>query len=453
MTYTTSTFEMLVTYFYETAGPVLMWATMAVAIIGMVLFLTSAGRRLFLVWLAFLVVIVGASGHQGWSPNLPYGVVSLGSILKFPLCIGFALYGILLASLNRGAGRMVTAAGLFLCLILLASTLASNGGGRVLGRMTLLILFYIGTIHGVSELTWQLGPHRMFRAWLWTSIVIMAASVCWTVTHVEASQLTSRYRAFVGNANLYCLVAGGMMPPACWLVCRPGRGRLWGGILIAWWVISGLMSGSRGGVAIVASCLVAMLFYLRARVSGVVLVLSCLVLLFAIAAVLVPETSLGRFSSVGTAVLEGRAQTIEVGMGYFGDRPLFGHGFGWLEEDAQVFLFSSYMTLLVDLGILGTLAMLAVFLLVPIAAIRRPGEKSTHRLERAILLGFILGMFVNAAAEAWMVGVGGPALWLMFCAQGILAGQLRLQRTSRNVPAWSLPVHEPALAFCQDGVK
>lgn len=422
-------------YFAETVGSTVLILVLLLTLAALVILLISPRYRLILLWLSNIVLALAGSGHQGWDPNLPYGPISVAATLKFPFCIAFTMYGMFVAVRNRGAGQSITFLSVGLYVLLLVTCITSSFFWVAAGRITILLLYIVGVVHGACELTMVLGPQKMLRMWMWSSIVILIGCVLWTATHPGSAHLMGRYRAFAGNANAYAALSGAMMVPACWLACKPGRQKYVGWALVAFWALTGMMSGSRAGIAIHACCLVGLAFQLRRDARVAIVGLVSVVALAVLAIALVPEDSLARFSGAGLSSLDTRRENLQLAAQYIQESPIIGHGFGWLETDAGEAIFSSYLALLVDVGVVGALAVMAVVLMVPVASVIGSSDP-VFKVERALLLAFVVGMLLNAAAEAWIIGVGGPQLWSFLVAEGMLAGMLKLtpNRAPPNVP-------------------
>jgi len=218
-----------------------------------------------------------------------------------------------------------------------------------------------------------------FQAFVVGALVVIAAVMINFVRGVQAnlSIAVSRYSAGLANPNRTGTTVVLCMAMAWYLLRLPQTTRLWRIVNLAALVLGPLvvlLTSSRS--AFLASLpIAAVLLYSTLRVSNRRRVVS-LVVLFVAGSLLfayAPQTSVDRLKAVttsesqlGAGSVMARTSVLEVGWVEFWNRPAAGHGAGTFGVVVEPFVggfliaHNSYLSLLVELGIVGLVLFLAM---------------------------------------------------------------------------------------------
>ena len=220
-----------------------------------------------------------------------------------------------------------------------------------------------------------------------------------------------------------------------------------------------IMTNSRASIGWV---LVSFLMFPISRMSSgirLVFVLGVLMLFLAFSDTLILETmglltrdNYGVPMSQFVALLSGRSEAWEVGLRSFSEHPLLGLGVGseerLLREHASALIthsgehmHSSYLSILVETGMLGT-GILVLTLIMTVARgfrqVRVQRRASTVSWPTAVLsLAILVGALVHASVETWLLNPGNVnalMFWTLVAYSISSSSTFRAQPHARAVP-------------------
>jgi O-antigen ligase len=273
-------------------------------------------------------------------------------------------------------------------------------------------------------------------------------------SYVAAMDTLSIYREQAGVARRFA--AGGADPndmamvlalalPMAWYLGMTARSTLarWvGRAFLPLGVLAIGLTGSRGGmVAATVALLIVPLSMTRLTPGRLISAMVMLMAAGALAVAYVPETTIERFATIGTEVeggrIGGRAKLWRAGLEAYAARPIVGFGTGHyksaitpiLGPAAQV-AHNSFISVLVEQGIIGFALYMAMLLAVVHSAMRLRG------LERRFALVLVLTLAVTMMPLTWE---DRRVVWIV---TAILIGFSQARLVGRRGP-----VPEPAPAL------
>ena len=255
------------------------------------------------------------------------------------------------------------------------------------------------------------------------------------------AEVLRRFAAGGGDANDLAMILALALPMAWYLMTvsrRPLLRWFYAGYVPAAAVAIGL-TGSRGGMlASTVGLLIVPLSMLRlspARLAGAVIML---VAAGAAAIVYTPETLIQRFATTGSEIeggrLGGRGKLWKAGLEAFSERPLAGYGTGMYRDaitpmlgDAAQTAHNSFLSVLVEQGVVGFLIYVTMFAAVWLAVLNLP------RLERRFALVLLATLMVTMLPLTWE---DRRAVWFILPALlGLAQAHLVRRATAAAVPA------------------
>jgi O-antigen ligase len=142
-------------------------------------------------------------------------------------------------------------------------------------------------------------------------------------------------------------------------------------------------------------------------------------------------------AKVNADILSGRSEMWPIGMDLFSQKPLVGHGLGTSEamldalggtfREAQGSQFhNSYVTILVETGVVGGLALLMVVGTAVVCGIRRSSllrvQKNPRWPTQALAWAILLGALGHAFFETWILSPGNANAFILWTCIWLLVG-------------------------------
>jgi O-antigen ligase len=355
--------------------------------------------------LSFLVTIVRLSQPEGILPDVLW---SLGQFL--PLLLSGASAVFLAGRFRFGIVQWVlTGAAAFVLL----SVLWSRAPG-VSFQQGAVLLFVFAFLVATTSTRWldrsALRGDFVFFFWLVCAAMVLGGAI-WVFAPQEVMGYFDRYQGVFPNPNYTALLASVTIPIGVWLFAtdgrKPTRVLVFFGLLSL--VLSLYFTGSRGAlVGALAGVVVALLLskYRRFALWGIGVAISLLVALMLV----VPEKFFGRGgyldrSDQGSDFTSGRWDIWVALVRVWQDHPVLGIGYRTVELLPSSDGFTAhniYLSILVELGVVGLLIFLAVFAILLVVGLRGAG-----RIDRA-LAGAVVAVLVGELTESSVFGFGGP---------------------------------------------
>jgi O-antigen ligase len=209
------------------------------------------------------------------------------------------------------------------------------------------------------------------------------------------------------------------------------------------------LTGSRGGMlATIVALMIVPLTMTKLTPGRMAAAIGMLMLSGALAVAYVPEKVVERLATTGTEVEElslgGRFTLWRAGVKAFAQRPITGYGVGnwrhavspWLGPTPQV-AHNSYLSVLVELGLVGLLLYLSMFVAVFLAT------RSLPSLERRFALVLLGTLCVAMLPLSWEEQ---KSVWFILAALLGLAYAARPGGAFRRPPLQAAPVVSPTMA-------
>jgi O-antigen ligase len=285
-------------------------------------------------------------------------------------------------------------------------------------------------------------------------LVIVSSAIMW-VLGLNLGRGGQRFSAWTDNPNTLGIM---LAPTLIILLAGVLQRRRWltaDGSFLAVGLFILFATGSRGSILWVVTSLLALLVGRRA--GG----LSLFVGLFGLAVIVscwndITTTILGLISDdevfSRAELLGGRSEHWELGLWLFEEQPWFGYGFGMsaplIEQHMRMLLsaegvhfHNSYLTILVETGLMGLVIVAVVLLLCAIRSfldLQRARLPKHEWLTRALPWAMAIGALTHAFFETWLFSAGnanGLLFWTCFwlMRQGAArAGHSRSSAPSRR---------------------
>ena len=381
--------------------------------------------------------MLGGLPLASWIILAPIGLLTLRILVDRKIRRFSLIHGLLLAFVAWVAASLawtvdaestVTRLGTFVQLLILVGLIweLAPTKNRVQG---LIVSYVIGSALASSEILYNYAIGRT------------------TAQEMGAQWETYRYSVDGINADESGLIIALSIPMALYLVAA-NRNRLlkalcWLQLVIGFTAI--LITATRGALfaAIVGVLLMAGSTISRmSRMQRAIAALVCIALV-PCAIYLVPKTSIERILSTGTEITEGtlthRTVIWAAGMEVFRDHPVLGVGAGAYGRatveivDIPFIAHNTFISVLVELGVIGELLLLLLLACMLRAALRMP------YLEKCLWLAVLAAWVTGASSVTWE---HRKVTWLLF---GLLAAQAYARRAqvfrwwhASRAPAWKL---------------
>jgi O-antigen ligase len=270
-------------------------------------------------------------------------------------------------------------------------------------------------------------------------LVIVSSSVMW-VLDLDFGRGVHRFSAWTDNPNTLGILLAPTLIMLLTSVLRQRRRWLTDGFFLSVGLFILFETGSRASIVWVVTSLLALIFGRRAGGLSLFLGLLGLAAVFVFGddinrnLYLIQHDELYRTPDLlgGTPdPLGGRSEHWNLGLSLFEEQPWFGYGFGMSAPLIQSHIRSfahaeglhfhnSYLTILVEAGLIGLVVVTVVFLLSAVRGFRRLRARRLPRhewLTQALPWAMIIGGLTQAFFETWLFSAGnanGPLFWTCF---------------------------------------
>jgi O-antigen ligase len=300
---------------------------------------------------------------------------------------------------------------------------------------------------------WELAPSWSRQLGLLAAFVFgsYVASFATILLYRRAGGSLRRFAGFESDPNSLAMTLALALPMAWYLSVTTRSPVLrWAcrGYMAIGLVAIGL-TGSRGGMlATIVALMIVPLTMTKLTPGRMAAAIGMLMLSGALAVAYVPEKVVERLATTGTEVEElslgGRFTLWRAGVKAFAQRPITGYGVGnwrhavspWLGPTPQV-AHNSYLSVLVELGLVGLLLYLSMFVAVFLAT------RSLPSLERRFALVLLGTLCVAMLPLSWEEQ---KSVWFILAALLGLAYAARPGGAFRRPPLQAAPVVSPTMA-------
>lgn len=388
------------------------------------------------------------------------GLARILILLKWAPVLGMFLLFVNLAAQNR-AYLNKTSTLLFSGLLIsaLLSSVASPYATASFSELGGLSILLFNALMLATLIQRRRAMNHLFNIIMNVGRVIIAVSFAMVILGINLGRGQPRFSGWSDNPNSLAMI---IAPAIIVLFARYTERRPRRNIRYLPFLLAGLavlvMTGSRGSIGWV---LISFLMFPISRMnSGIrlILVLGTLTLLLALGDTLFVEAiklvSRDNYSGIAPqfdAVSSGRTEAWDIGLKSIGEHPLLGLGNGnetrLLRENASLFvnyqgeyMHSSYMSILVENGVLGTailgltlvMAVARGFRLTRVSRCGQAGSRPTAILSLAILVGAL----AHASVETWLMRPGNTnalLFWVLVARSISSPSALRAQTHAGTV--------------------
>ncbi len=311
-------------------------------------------------------------------------------------------------------------------------------------------------LFAVMLILWEIAPSWSRLTGLMTSYMFGAyvAAVATLMLYRQEARELNRFAAVESDPNSLAMTLALALPMA-WYLGMTARNPILRWVsrcYIAVGLVAIGLTASRGGmVAATVALMIVPLTMTRLSPGRLIAAVVMLTVSGVLAAVYIPDKIVQRLATTGTEVedlsLGGRFKLWEAGMKALTERPLTGYGAGfwrkavepWLGPNPQV-AHNSYISVVVETGIVGLLLYLGMFLAVFLALMRLPSfERRFTLVLLATLMVAMLPLSWDDQKSVWFV-----LALLLGLSQAPGVGAPRIMRPALQV--YPPPVARPPLA-------
>ncbi len=313
---------------------------------------------------------------------------------------------------------------------LLSALAAASMGDSLTFFVSLLVAFATSYSLAYAILKAQ-GEQQFFDAIaLVGRIVIASAAIMWALG-LNLGRGVDRFSAWTDNPNTLALLLAPTLVILTADVLERRRGWLWWSApFLAAGLLLLMVTGSRASVLWI--CAAALGFTSFQRGIGVSLAVGIVLLVLAvefwgeITGAVLDLLKRETVSDVAD-VLSGRSEIWPLGLQLFAESPIVGHGIGtsqallaqhewaFVEHQGRHF-HSSYLTVAVETGLVGLIAVLLVLLMALVGGMRLSSwsRRQGHRPTLALPWAMMIGGLAHALFETWLLSAGNANMILVW---------------------------------------